>query len=346
MGIYKKMQLKFAKQYIPLFVLLLFVFSCNNTKEPETSTSVSSAPAETVKKALVIPPEFNSDSAYSFIKKQVGFGPRVPGSESQKKCASYLVSKFREYGMDVIVQDTFVTVFTGKSLPCKNIIGQFDVENKNRIVLMSHWDSRPFADQDKENRTKPIDAANDGASGVAVMIEIARLIQLSKNKPSVGIDFICFDVEDYGQPQDGMMEEKSDTWCLGSQYWSKNLHQKDYHPKYGILLDMVGAKDPVFSKEGHSMYYAANVVEKIWTTAARLGYTKLFINNKDYRGLTDDHYYVNTIAHIPTVDIVDYNPYTNSFGSYHHTHLDNISIIDKGTLTATSRTLLDVIYNE
>lgn len=327
--------------------LFLFLFSCTDKKEKKTPTPPSEKKiAEEVKKDWIAPPEFNADSAYFFIKKQVDFGPRVPGTEPHKKCARYLENKLKEYGLNVIVQEAELTVFTGKKVPAKNIIGQYDAENKNRILLFAHWDSRPFADRDKENRSKPIDAANDGGSGVAVLLEIARQIRLSETKPSVGIDIIFFDVEDYGQPHETMMQDKSDTWCLGSQYWARNPHVKNYQPKYGILLDMVGAKDAIFPKEGHSMYYASQVVEKVWKTAARLGYSKYFINNREYRGLTDDHYYVNTIAHIPSIDLVHYSPYLNDFGSFHHTHRDNMAIIDREPLKAVGQTLLDVIYNE
>lgn len=327
------------------FCSVAFFPSCNPEKD-KTPPQIPVKITEEKKKDLVPPPDFNSDSAFSFIKKQVDFGPRVPGTEAHKKCGIYIENKLIEYGLNVIAQEAELTVFTGKKVPAKNIIGQYDIENKKRILLFAHWDSRPFADRDKENRNKPIDAANDGGSGVAVLLEIARQIQLSETKPSVGIDIIFFDVEDYGQPQETMMLDKSDTWCLGSQYWARNPHVKNYQPKYGILLDMVGAKDAIFSKEGHSMHYAPHVVEKVWKTAARLGYSKYFINNRDYRGLTDDHYYVNTVTHIPSIDIVHYNPYTADFGNFHHTHRDNISIIDKETLKVVGHTLLDVIYNE
>lgn len=337
--------IKKSCNFLITLIIVLTIFSCKPETE-KTKLPEQKIPVAEIKKELITPPDFNSDSAYSFIKKQVDFGPRVPGTDAHKKCALYLENKMKEFGLEVIVQSAELTVFTGKKIPAKNIIGQYLPENTNRILLMAHWDSRPFADRDKENRTKPIDGANDGASGVAVLLEIARQIQISEIKPTVGIDFIFFDAEDYGQPHDIMMHDKPDTWCLGSQYWSRNPHKKNYRAKYGILLDMVGAKDAIFHKEGHSMHYAAHVAEKVWRTAARLGYSKYFINNRDYRPLTDDHYYVNTIAHIPSIDIVHYNPYLNDFGDFHHTHKDNLNIIDKETLKIVGHTVSDVIYNE
>ncbi len=343
----EKLQKEFNKYAAFAWFLLLIFSSCRNEKEKAPKNEKeTNAELPAIKKDFKVPPGFNADSAFSFIKKQVEFGPRVPGTEAQKKCALYLENKMKNYGLNIIIQEAEVTVFTGKKVPCKNIIARYKPEDNNRILFFSHWDSRPFADRDTQNRTLPIDAANDGGSGVAVLMEIARQIFLDTTKPEVGIDFIFFDVEDYGQPQDIMMQDKADTWCLGSQYWAKNPPVKNYQPKYGILLDMVGAKDAVFSKEGHSMHYGANVVEKVWQTAARLGYTKFFINNKDYRQLTDDHYYVNTLAQIPSIDLIHYNPYTGDFGNFHHTHKDNLSIIDKETLKAVGNTLLDLIYNE
>lgn len=326
------------------FFLFVFFPSCKNEKSGSGKPALVVPPE--VKKALVAAPGFNADSAFSYIQKQVDFGPRVPGTEAQKKCALYLSEKLKEFGLDVIVQEAELTVFSGKKVPSKNIIGQYDPGNKNRILLFAHWDTRPFADRDKVNRTKPIDGANDGGSGVAVLLEIARQIHLSGSKPAIGFDIIFFDVEDYGQPQESMMGDKTDTWGLGSQYWSRNPHVENYLPRYGILLDMVGARDAVFAKEGHSMDFAPDVVEKVWKTAARLGYSKYFINNLEYRRLTDDHYYVNTMARIPSIDIIHYSPYLGDFGSFHHTHQDNMSIIDKEPLAAVGKTLLDVIYNE
>lgn len=328
-----------------LLVSVIFILSCNEG-EKKIPRLPPAAISPDVKKEWIAPPDFNADSAYSFIKKQVDFGPRVPGTEAHKKCGQYLEKKLKEYGMEVIVQEADLTVFTGKKVPAKNIIGQFDKANPNRVMLFAHWDSRPFADRDRENRNKPIEAANDGGSGVAVLLEIARQLQQYSTKPSVGVDILFFDVEDYGQPQETMVQDKSDTWCLGSQYWARNPHVNNYSPAYGILLDMVGAGDAVFPKEGHSMHYAPAVVEKVWKTAERLGYQKYFINNRDYRGITDDHYYVNTLAHIPSIDIIHYNPHLMDFGSFHHTHSDNMSIIDKETLKAVGQTVLDVVYNE
>jgi Zn-dependent M28 family amino/carboxypeptidase len=289
-------------------------------------------------------PDFNADSAYTYIDKQVAFGPRTPNSTAHSKCADYLISKFKTYSKNVIVQESKVKAFDGKILNFKNIIVSFFPENNNRIFISSHWDSRPFADHDPDvkNHTKPVPAANDGASGVGVIMEIAR--QLSKTPPPIGIDLILFDVEDYGQPENSNFPEQEDTWCLGSQYWAKNPHKTGYFAKYGILLDMVGAENATFTMEGTSMKYAPDVMKKVWDIAIRAGYSDYFLFSKTGE-LTDDHLYINTIAKIPTIDIIHRDSSTPSgFYKYWHTIKDDMNGINKNTLKAVGQTLLTVVY--
>jgi Zn-dependent M28 family amino/carboxypeptidase len=194
-----------------------------------------------------------------------------------------------------------------------------------------------MADKDTKNRNQPIDGADDGASGVSVLLEIARL--LAQMPPDIGVDLICFDAEDSGD--DG---GESETWCLGSQYWSKNLHRPNYQPYYAILLDMVGAKGARFMKEGVSMQVAPAVVDKIWTLAASLGYSQYFVNSNG-PGITDDHVFVIRNARIPMIDVISIpNEGEKLFGDYHHTHQDNIAIIDKEVLKATGQVMAAVIW--
>jgi hypothetical protein len=219
-------------------------------------------------------------------------------------------------------------------------MARFDKDNTNRIALFAHWDTRPFADRDKENPKQPVMGADDGGSGVAVLLEMARLLQL--NPPPVGVDIVLFDGEDYGDAGG-----KPETYCLGSQYWSKNLPVPGYYAKYGILLDMVGAANARFCKEGWSLKYASSVVEKVWNMAYSLGLGNYFIM-KQIDPITDDHYFVNTIARIPTIDIINFDPDVNEvgFGDHWHTRKDDISIIDKQTLHAVGTTLMNLIYTE
>ncbi len=293
-------------------------------------------------KPIVKVPDFNADSAYLYVQKQVDFGPRVPNTDAHRACASYLASELKAFGAEVIEQKAEVKAFDNTILKAVNIIGTFNAEQKNRILLLAHWDSRPFADQDAnpENWQKPVLGANDGASGVGVLLEIAR--QMGKNLPTVGIDIIFLDAEDYGQPSFYNTIGTADSWCLGAQYWAKNPHVPNYYAQYGILLDMVGTANASFTKDVISMKYAPHVVEKVWHKAQTLGYGHLFIN-KQGGSITDDHVYINELAHIPCIDIIDFN---NGFFEYWHTVNDNMSHIDKNTLKAVGQTVLDVIYNE
>lgn len=292
-------------------------------------------------------PIFSEDSAYVFIQNQVDFGPRVPNSQEHENCAKWLVSKMESYGFNVIVQTGKVTAFNGMTLNIKNIIARHRPEANGRILLCAHWDSRPFADEDTVDIYSPIDGANDGASGVGVLLEIARNIEIYS--PGYGVDIIFFDAEDYGASNVvSDLRYTNATWCLGSQYWCKNPTMENYQPKFGILLDMVGAENAQFYKEGVSVQYANHQLKSIWKEAIKLGYSKNFINKLGGE-ITDDHVYLNKILNIPTIDIIDYGPNENNnftFGKFWHTHADNISVIHKPTLKAVGQTLLHVLYQK
>lgn len=305
------------------------------------------------KEKIVIPeqqipvtvPDFNADSAYLFVEQQVAFGPRVPGTKAHAECAEFLTAKLKAFTPDVIVQKGKVYAFNDKVLDVKNIIASFQPEKQNRILLCAHWDSRPFADHDpdEKNHNTPIDGANDGASGVGVLLEIARL--LSQTETKLGIDIILFDVEDYGKPQ-GLQSRREDTWALGSQYWAKNPHKPNYNARYGILLDMVGAKDATFTQEGISVYFAPDILKKVWNTAHALGYKNYFLFEKAGE-IVDDHLYINLSRKIPTIDVIHYDVSTSTgFFKHWHTIKDDISTIDKTTLKVVGHTVLTVIYSE
>ena len=242
------------------------------------------------------------------------------------------------------MQEAPITTYDRKNHTLKNIIASFSHKKNNRIALFAHWDSRHIADHDTKNQSSPILGANDGGSGVGVLLELARLF--SNRNPNIGVDIILFDAEDYGQPEDSKFPIMQDSWCLGSQYWSKNPHKPNYFAQYGILLDMVGAKNSTFRHEQISSYFAPNILQKVWRKASQLGFRKYFVY-EDARQIIDDHYYVNTITGIPTIDIIEYDPATESnFNKHWHTHKDNMDNIDKNTLHAVGQTLLEVIYNE
>ncbi|MBL0339610.1 MAG: M28 family peptidase [Bacteroidetes bacterium] len=321
----------------------VLIFGACNTKEPgEQQQSATKEPEKA--KPVVNVPAIDADSAYAFVAKQVSFGPRIPGSKAHANCAEWLESKLRTYIPEVMVQKGVVTTFDQKKFEIKNIIPSYQPENKNRILLCAHWDTRPFADRDQGiNKNKAFDGANDGASGVGVLIEIAR--QLSIAQPQIGVDIILFDLEDYGQPEESSFPEMQNSWCLGSQYWAKNLHVPGYFAKYGILLDMVGAKGAVFPKEGYSVNFAPALVDRVWNTAAALGYGSYFINATS-GGITDDHVYINQLANIPCIDIIHYDVINSDFFGHHHKVSDTMEQIDPGILKMVGQTVLQVVFED
>ena len=325
--------MKYGKIVLLAFLsLTIMASSCKQGGEKKSETGTK----HTRKRPIKIP-GFNGDSAYAFVKKQVDFGPRVTGSESYKKAKLWFVEKFKSYGADVEMQKFTANFANGTKANAANIIAHFNPGKKKKVIIASHYDSRYMAekDTDPELKNKPIDGADDGASGVGVILEIARL--LKENPIDMSVDLILFDAEDNGNNKDDT------SWCLGSQYWSKKAAQSGYKADFGILLDMVGAKGALFPKENNSKQYAGPVQDVIWKIAANMGYGDLFANVE--RGnINDDHYYVNKDARIPMVDIINIPDAQKGFGAYHHTHKDNIDIIDKNTLRRTGQVVIAVIY--
>ena len=292
----------------------------------------------------VFVPEFNVDSAYHYTATQVAFGPRVPNTQAHVNCGNYFVDEFKRFGAKVIEQEATLYTYKRQAIQAKNIIASFDVENTNRILLCAHWDSRPFADHDPDpaNHRVAVDGANDGAGASAVLMEIAR--QIGIQAPTVGIDIILFDAEDWGAPQ---FEPQHDGgWCLGSEYWARNPHIPNYTARFGILLDMVSAPDAQFYREHYSQIYAKNIVDKVWKVAHNLGYDAFFINQTG-GAIIDDHLSVNRYRNIPCINIIDFDPNREKgFGDYWHTINDNMDAISKETMKAVGQTVLYVIYNE
>ncbi len=323
------------------FLLFLFLagilLSCGGSKE------------EKKEERVVLVPPFNGDSAYAFIKKQVSFGPRIPNTPQHRKTGDFLISTLRHFGATVTVQEFEANTFDGQRLVLRNIIASYFPEKQKRILLAAHWDTRPFADKDSNEPDAKFDGANDGASGVGVLLEIARV--LGKNPPpGTGIDIILFDGEDWGEKESASNRITpprglDSWWCLGSQHWSNNKHRPGYTAYYGILLDMVGAKGAHFFKEGYSLDYAPKIVNKVWNTASRLGHSSVFVRQQE-GAVTDDHKYVNEVAKIPMIDIVPFDPGAGNFGDYHHTRNDNLSLISRETLNVVGTVLLNVIYYE
>lgn len=324
--------------FTTFITLIISLISCNNN-----NTTPQQQNSEKEGETSLTMPDFDADSAFTFVKAQTDFGPRTPGSDAHKACALWLSEKLGSYCDTVILQQFTSKTYDNKSWESVNIIGEIAPEKTNRILLAAHWDSRPFADHDPNpaNHDKPIDGANDGASGVGVLLEIAR--QLHLQQPEVGVDIILFDLEDYGTPQS--VDLPGDWWCLGAQYWAKNPHKTGYKADFGILLDMVGASNAVFRHEAFSYNYAQPYLAKIWGTAYQLGHKEYF-RNEAANPITDDHLYVNTIARIPMVNIVHQDNSTGTgFTTTWHTLNDNINNIDPKTLKVVGTTVLAVIKN-
>ena len=319
---------------------LMLTVSCNSCQSSKNSGSSTQ-----IEQYVKVSPDFNPDSAYSFVEKQVSFGPRIPNTSQHTACGNYLTAMLNDFGAQVIEQKTTVTHYNGQKIPIRNIIGVYQPQNTKRVALFAHWDTRPFADQENDptRQHQPILGADDGASGVGVLLEIAR--QLKMKSPNIGIDIIFLDLEDWGPAEFEKNPPAGDWWCMGAQYWAKNPHVANYKAAFGILLDMVGAPGATFFKEGYSVQYASNVVEKIWQTASKLGYGQWFINRKS-GFITDDHVPVNENHIAPTADIINLRDSGTGFAPHWHTLNDNMSNINRATLEAVGQTIMEVIYSE
>lgn len=317
------------------------MFSLGACKE---RTNVATEPTPDQPKQPVQVPLFERDSAYAMVARQVAFGPRVPGSEGHDATRKWLVKQLKSYGASVKEQSFKASTATIGEVRATNIIASFNPTYARRVVLAAHWDTRFAADEDDERAKEPIDGADDGGSGVAVLLEIARLIQ--QNPISIGVDIVLFDAEDQGT-SDG----SQDTWCLGAQYWSKNPHVNGYRAEYGILLDMVGAKGAVFQKEDVSRVYPPDkakkvheLYDKVWALAHGMGKGDLFLNVRG-NPFTDDHYYVNLLTTIPMIDII-HKPLDSpkGFGTHWHTHDDSMEIIDPSVLGSVGQVVTAYLY--
>lgn len=330
------------KSIVSIVFILAFIsifISCgNDTSQEKISTEDTSQKEE---KTVEIP-RFNRDSAYAYVEEQTEFGPRVPGTQAHEMAKDYIVKKLKSFGVNTVVQTFKAENFKGERLTGYNIIGRINENAEKRILLMSHWDSRFMADHDpvEAMRDQPVPGANDGASGVGILLEIARIMQ--DNPVDIGVDIVFFDLEDQGKDEGN----RPLTWCLGSQYWSKNPHRLSTEFDYGILLDMVGAEYAQFKYEAFSRKYAPEILGKVWNLATAMGYGNYFVK-KNIGAITDDHYFVNTIAGIPSIDIIDRRADTKFgfFQQWHTTH-DTMKPIDKSTLRAVGQVLIALIYKE
>lgn len=331
--------MSFLRTLLICTIFAVLTIACENETQNDATTDTDTA----TKPAAVSVPRFDRDSAMVYVQKQTEFGSRIPNSEAHRQTKEWLSAKLADFGATVIEQDFTADLYTGESYEATNIIGQYNPEHSKRVILAAHWDSRFTADHDpnEENHDEPVMGADDGASGVGVLLEIAR--QLQANPIDLGIDIILFDAEDNG---DGSEDGDYRTWCLGSQHWARNFHVSGYEAKFGILLDMVGAKNARFTKDGISMAYAPNIMNKVWKLAQSMGYGAYFVDVPT-RELVDDHLFVNQIAKIPMIDIINRPADTETlFVAHWHTTEDTFDKIDPRTLRAVGQVVLATIYRE
>lgn len=317
-------------KYLTAFILGLSAVLCACGGGSSATGSASSA-ADGNPAATDIAAAFNADSAYSYVSRQVEFGPRVPNTAAHEAAGHWLASELRRHGAQVLEMPVDLKAFDGTVLKAKNILGSFNPDAKDRVLLVAHWDCRPWADEDPDEsrRHEPVPGANDGASGVGILLEIAR--QLGMEAPTNGVDILFVDAEDWGDTG------RDDSWALGAKHFAANMPQDYVKPRCGVLLDMVGGKNAVFRWEQHSQYYAPQLVTDLWATASAIGYGDRF-SNEPGGYITDDH--LEFIRYgIPVIDIIEYDP-EYVFNSRWHTTADDMEGIDAATLNAVGTTVM------
>lgn len=285
-------------------------------------------------------PAVDADSAYARVAEQVALGPRVPGTDAHSRCVEYITRRLAGAGAEVTVQDTLYAPEASGMTPqrVRNITGRFNAGAPRHVMLLAHYDTRPHADRDDDASMHgtPIDGANDGGSGVAVLLEIARLMkQLPDN---VEVEMLFTDAEDGGSYDDDF------SWCVGAQAWADAFDPTTRRvPEYAILLDMVGGENAVFTREFFSERYARPINNKVWDTARKLGYGERFANTLG-GALNDDHIHIMRMG-IPTIDIVESShPATGSFNPTWHTLDDNLQHIDRATLKMVGDVVINTIF--
>ncbi|MEO0732434.1 MAG: M28 family peptidase [Bacteroidota bacterium] len=319
---------------VGFFLLLTLLAACkNDSTEDLPDPAPAAAPTEPPKPV----PRFVADSAYTYVARQVNFGPRVMNTPAHEACKDWLIQKLEDFGAEVVTQQFTATAYDGTPLQSTNILGRYRPELPDRILLGAHWDTRHVADSELETDPNAVvNGADDGASGVGVLLELAR--QLGLSTPGIGVDIIFFDAEDYGSSGD------QESWALGAQHYAKNMVPPK--PRYGILLDMVGAKDARFAIERGSQHFAPHVIDKVWTLAGQMKFGNYFVREEG-GSVLDDHYFVNTLANLPMIDIINHRKETKSgFVKHWHTGNDNLDIIDRETLRVVGQLVTAVVYRE
>lgn len=312
--------------------MLLSCQESNSNSASNSSSIVNNTPVYTA--------QFLTQDAYQYIQKQVDFGPRVPGTSAHKECADWLFSELNQYVDHIEMNPTQVKIGDGSMKPCYNIFGQINPEAQQRILLLAHWDTRPWADMENPPSNQPVIGADDGASGVGILLALAKSIrnEWGDDYHKIGIDILLTDVEDYGKTEWG-----NESYAIGTRYWANHAKENGYQAEYGILLDMVGAANARFSLEGYSRKYAPEILQKIWNIAHQSGYSSYFVFENGHE-IVDDHVPINQILNIPTIDIINLPAGSRTgFVPHWHTLNDNMEVINHQTLEAVGQTLMNLI---
>ena len=280
-------------------------------------------------------PRFDENHAFSYLVAQCDFGPRNPGSDGYYACLDYLITELDQSANEIILQDfSYQERRYNKQYNLENIIARFNPDSEFQTVISAHWDTRPWADQEdlRQDRDQPIIGANDGASGVAILLELAKI--MGENPPPIGVNLVFFDGEDLGVPGE------NETYCQGSRFFAKNLPIP--RPDEAINLDMVGDKQLVLPIERYSLEYHPELVRHLWDRAKDMG-LDAFIGRVDY-AIYDDHIPLNEIAGIPSIDIIDFK-YPNSYANFWHTLNDIPENCSEESLGQVGALMVDYIYN-
>jgi hypothetical protein len=285
---------------------------------------------------------FVGDSALSYARQQVAFGPRVPGTPQAQRAGDWIVQMMKARADTVIEQRWTHTTADGKQLSMRNVLARFKPDLPQRILYLTHWDTRPTADLDPflGNRGDPIPGANDGASGVGLLIALGDA--LAQTPPNVGVDLLFVDGEDYGKN----FEAPYTDVLIGSQYFAEHLPSADYRPIFGVLWDMIGDAELNILQEGNSLRQAPEVVSRVWQKAAELGYEEYFIPRQGH-DVTDDHVpLLNKGLRVIDVIDLDYGPLGPdgvASPNYHHTMQDTIDKISAKSLQIVGDVALSLL---
>ena len=275
------------------------------------------------------PGAFDGAAALEYARAQVAFGPRVPGTAAARRAGDWLVAQMRERADTVIVQTWTHRTKDGVALPMRNIFAQIRPALTERVLYVAHWDTRPTSDSEyeRELREQPGLGANDGASGVAMLLALADA--LKQVPPAVGVDILFVDGEDYGDfgPDVDVV--------IGSAYFAENLPIRGYRPAYGVVWDMIGDRDLRIQQERHSLRNAPEVVERVWTRAAALGYSRYFVQSQGHQ-VMDDHVPLQKIGW-RVIDVIDLDY------PYHHTTSDTIDKISAESLRIVGEVALALV---